>query len=84
MPRSTKRKRAPRVQTEIPDEEEVEVVSDDGEPELDSEESEEGQEENGDAPNHQFEVEAEIWDLFREEFHEGAFCCRFGSCAATD
>ena len=71
MPRSTKRKRAPRVQTEIPDEEEVEIVSDDGEPELDSEEPE-GQEENGDA-NHRFEVEAEMWDLFREEFHEGTF-----------
>ena len=71
MPRSTKRKRAPRVQTEIPDEEEVEIVSDDGEPELDSEEPE-CQEENGDA-NHRFEVEAEIWDLFREEFHEGTF-----------
>lgn len=75
MPRSSsKRKRAPRIQTEIPDEEDVEVVSgagDDGEPELDSEKPE-GQEENGDAnPGHRFEVEAEIWDSFREEFHEG-------------
>ena len=75
MPRSSsKRKRAPRVQTEIPDEEDVEVVSvagDDGEPELDSEKFE-GKEENGDAnPEHRFEVEAEIWDTFREEFHEG-------------
>jgi hypothetical protein len=73
MPRSTKRKRPPRVQTEVPDEEEVEVVSEpgsDGEPELDIEEPER-QEENGDT-NHRFEVEAEIWDLFREEFHEGA------------
>ena len=72
MPRSTKRKRAPRVQTEIPDEEDVDVVSDpgsDGEPELDTEEPE-CQEQNGDA-NHRFEVEAEIWDSFREEFHEG-------------
>lgn len=74
MPRSSsKRKRAPRIQTEIPDEEDVEVVSvagDDGEPELDSEKPE-GREENGDAnPGHRFEVEAEIWDSFREEFHE--------------
>ncbi|KAN0105254.1 hypothetical protein V8E52_011242 [Russula decolorans] len=74
MPRSSsKRKRALRVQTGIPDEEDVEVVSaagDDGEPELDSEKPE-GQEENGDAnPGHRFEVEAEIWDSFREEFHE--------------
>lgn len=83
MPRSTKRKRAPRVQTEIPEEEEVEVVSDDGEPEIDSEEPE-GQEENGDAPNHRFEVEAEIWDLFREEFHESKFCLSPRLCAATD
>lgn len=72
MPRSSsKRKRAPRVQTEIPDEEDVEVVSvvgDDGEPELDSIKPEE----NGDAkPCHRFEVEAEIWGSFREEFHEG-------------
>lgn len=75
MPRSSsKRKRAPRVQTEIPDEEDVEVVSvagDDGEPELDSE-NPEGQEENGDAnPRHRFEVDAEVWGSFREEFHEG-------------
>lgn len=70
MPRSNKRKRAPRVQTKIPDEE-TEVVSaaEDGESELDTEEPEH-QEENGDA-NHRFEVEAEIWDSFREEFHEG-------------
>ncbi|KAH9998985.1 hypothetical protein BJV77DRAFT_978333 [Russula vinacea] len=71
MPRSTKRKRAPRVQTEIPDEEDVDVVSvpgSDGEPELDTEEPE-CQEQNGDA-NHRFEVESEIWDSFREEFHE--------------
>ena len=74
MPRSSKRKRAPRIQTEIPDEEDVEVVSapgDDGEPELDTEEPE-CKEENGDA-NHRFEVEAEIWGSFREEFHEGTF-----------
>jgi hypothetical protein len=67
MPRSSKRKRAPR-------EEEVEVVSvpgDDGEPELDIEEPE-CKEESGDA-NHRFEVEAEIWDSFREEFHERTF-----------
>jgi hypothetical protein len=75
MPRSSsKRKRAPRIQTEIPDEEDLEVVSaagDDGEPELDSEKPE-GQEENGDTNlGHRFEVEAEIWDSFREEFHEG-------------
>ncbi len=76
MPRSSsKRKRALRIHTEIADEEEVDVVSmggdDDGEPELDTEKPE-GQEENGDAnPSHRFEVEAEIWDSFREEFHEG-------------
>ena len=73
MPRSSKRKRALRVlQAEIPDED-VDGVSapeDDGEPEMDAEESQR-QEENGDA-NHRFEVEAEIWDSFREEFHEGA------------
>ncbi|KAF8479005.1 hypothetical protein DFH94DRAFT_682571 [Russula ochroleuca] len=71
MPRSIKRKRAPRVQTEIPDEEDVDVVSvpgSDGEPELDTEEPE-CQEQNGDA-NHRFEVEGDIWDSFREEFHE--------------
>ncbi len=77
MPRSSsKRKRAPRVQTEIPDEGEYDVVSvvgDDGEPELDIE-IPEAQEENGDSdtnPGHRFEVKAEIWDSFREEFHEG-------------
>jgi hypothetical protein len=76
MPRSSsKRKRALRIQTEIPDEEEVDVVSvagdDDGEPELDAEKPE-GREENGDAnPSHRFEVEGEVWDSFREEFHEG-------------
>jgi hypothetical protein len=78
MPRSSnKRKRASRVlQAEILDED-VEVVSepeDDGEPEMDAEESQR-QEENGDA-NHRFEVEAEIWDSFREEFHEGAYLSR--------
>ena len=74
MPRSSsKRKRAPaapRVQAEIPDEEDVEVVSvagDDREPERDFEKPEG----SGDAKGHRFEVEAEIWDSFREEFHEG-------------
>jgi hypothetical protein len=71
MPRSSKRKRTSRVQADIPDED-VDVDSaqeGDGEPELDMEESK-YQEENGDA-NHQLEVEAEIWDSFREEYHEG-------------
>jgi hypothetical protein len=73
MPRSHKRKRPPRVQAEILDEQ-VEVVSapeDDGEPELDTEEPQR-QDEIGDA-NHRVKVEAEIWDTFREEFHEGAY-----------
>jgi hypothetical protein len=70
MPRSHKRKRPPR---EILDEQ-VDVVSapeDDGEPELDTEDSQR-QDEIGDA-NHRVKVETEIWDTFREEFHEGAF-----------
>jgi hypothetical protein len=73
MPRSSKRKRASRVpRTGITDEvDAVSAPSDDGEPELDAEEYQR-QEENGDA-NHRHEVEAEIWDSFREEFHEGAF-----------
>jgi len=74
MPRTSKRKRASRVlQAEIVDED-VDVVSapeDDGDPETDAEEHER-REENGDA-NHRFEVEAEVWDSFREEFHEGAY-----------
>lgn len=78
MPRSSsKRKRASRVlQAEILDED-VEVVSepeDDGEPEIDAEGSQR-REENGDA-KHRFEVEVEIWDSFREEFHEGAYLSR--------
>jgi len=75
MPRTNKRKRASRVlQAEISDED-VEVVSepeDDGEPEIDAEESQR-QEENA---NHRFEVEVEIWDSFREEFHEGPYLSR--------
>jgi hypothetical protein len=54
--------------------EDVEVVSeleDDGEPEIDAEGSQR-QEENGNT-NHRFEVEVEIWDSFREEFHEGPY-----------
>jgi hypothetical protein len=74
MPRSSKRKRAARVETNIPNEDgEVEVVSapeDDEELELDIE-GRENQGENGDA-NRLFEVEAELWDTFREEFHECA------------
>jgi hypothetical protein len=74
MPRSSKRKRASRVSRTGVTDEELDVVSapeDDGEPELDEEEPQR-QEENGDA-DHRYEVEAEIWDTFREEFHEGAF-----------
>jgi hypothetical protein len=74
MPRSSKRKRATRVDVNILNEDdELGVASepeDDGEPDLDVEKSE-NQDENGDA-NHRFEVEAELWDSFREEFHEGA------------
>lgn len=74
MPRTSKRKRASRVrQAEIVDED-VDVVSapeDDGEPETDAE-GHQRREENGDA-NHRFEVQAEVWDSFREEFHEGAY-----------
>jgi hypothetical protein len=74
MPRSSKRKRASRVpRTGITDEEidAVSAPSDDGEPELDAE-GHQHQKENGDA-NRRYEVEAEIWDSFREEFHEGTF-----------
>ena len=87
MPRTSKRKRASRVlQAEIPDED-VEVVSapeDDGEPETDAEEPQR-QDKNDDA-NHRFEVEAEVWDSFREEFHEGAYLPRVLSSikGATD
>lgn len=75
MPRSSKRKRTSRVQTKIPNDDEVEMGSaaeDDGEPELDTKERE-NQEENG-AASRRFEVEADLWDSFREEFHEGARC----------
>jgi hypothetical protein len=69
MTRSNKRKRATRIQANIPTEDdEVDVVSapeDDGEPE-----GRENPQENGNA-NGRFEVEAELWDTFREEFHEG-------------
>ncbi|KAI0253929.1 hypothetical protein BJV78DRAFT_140292 [Lactifluus subvellereus] len=71
MPRSSKRKRTSRVQTKIPNDDDVEVVSaaeDDGEQELDTKERE-NQEENG-AASRRFEVEADLWDSFREEFHE--------------
>ncbi|KAI0303430.1 hypothetical protein B0F90DRAFT_1710946 [Multifurca ochricompacta] len=74
MPRSNKRKRASLVQAEILDEdneiEEVSVSEGDGEPDLNTEEP--GyQEGNTDLEaNHKFEVEAELWDSFREEFHE--------------
>jgi hypothetical protein len=69
MPRSSKRKRALRVQAEVADEE-VDIASapdDDREPG-----DPEHKGENGDT-NHRLEVEAEIWDSFREEFHEGPY-----------
>ncbi|KAI0262934.1 hypothetical protein BC834DRAFT_889751 [Gloeopeniophorella convolvens] len=85
MPRRDKRRRSSRAQVEVPppEEDEVEVISipgDDGEPEIDPEEAEaqspqaeepepENGEQNGGAES-QVEVEAEIWDAFREEFHE--------------
>jgi hypothetical protein len=73
MPRS-KRKRASRVQTDIPDEDSVPgVVSvppeEDEEFELDTAKPE-LKEESVEA-NPRLEVEAELWDSFREEFHEG-------------
>ena len=74
MPRSSKRKRASRVSQIGITDEEVDVVSaheDDGDPELDAEDPP-LKEENDDA-SHRYDVEAEIWDSFREEFHEGAF-----------
>jgi hypothetical protein len=85
MPRSSKRKRATRLEANIPDEDdEVEVVSapeDDGELELELDiEGRENQEGNGDA-NRLFEVEAELWDTFREEFHE---CARRTSWTFND
>jgi hypothetical protein len=79
MPRSSKRKRAARVEHNIPNEDdEVEVVSapeDDEDLELDIDRRE-NQRENGYA-NPLFEVEAELWDTFREEFHE---CAHRTSC----
>ncbi len=71
MPRSIKRKRASRVQAEIPDEDDtpgvVSVPPEDDE--LDTEKPE-YKEESVEASS-RLEVEAELWDLFREEFHEG-------------
>ncbi|KAH9977226.1 hypothetical protein BGW80DRAFT_1288047 [Lactifluus volemus] len=72
MTRSSKRKRATRIQANNPNEDdEVDVVSapeDDGEPDLGAKGRESSQE-NGNV-NGQFEVEADLWDTFREEFHE--------------
>jgi len=72
MPRISKRKRVSRVPTDIRDEEEIETNSaqdGDGEPELHTDEPE-YHEENGDA-DHRLDVSPELWDSFREEFHEG-------------
>ncbi|KAI9455562.1 hypothetical protein BJY52DRAFT_1279527 [Lactarius psammicola] len=70
MPRSNKRKRVSRVQAEILDEDDapgvVSVPPEDDE--LDTEKPE-PKEESVEA-SHRPEVEAELWDLFREEFHE--------------
>ena len=79
MPPRSKRKRTSRVQTDIPDEDNapgvVSVPSEDDEGfELDTAKPE-LKEESVEA-NPQLEVEAELWDSFREEFHEGMrrFC----------
>lgn len=79
MPRS-KRKRASRVQTDILDEDNAPGVisvppEDDEGFELDTTKPE-LKEESVEA-NPRLEVEAELWDSFREEFHEGM--CRFSS-----
>ncbi|KAF8270371.1 hypothetical protein EI94DRAFT_1723065 [Lactarius quietus] len=73
MPRSSKRKRVSRVQDEVPDEDDahgvVSVAPEDGEgTELDPIKSEH-RGESVDV-NPKLEVEAELWDSFREEFHE--------------
>jgi hypothetical protein len=74
MTRSSKRKRATRIQANNPNEDdEVDVVSapeDDGEPDIGAKGRESSQE-NGNV-NGRFEVEADLWDTFREEFHEGS------------
>jgi hypothetical protein len=75
MTRSSKRKRATRIQANIPNEDdEVDIVSapeGDEKPDLGSE-GRGNLQENGNA-NGRFEVEAELWDAFREEFHEGSY-----------
>ncbi|KAH8983586.1 hypothetical protein EDB86DRAFT_2966390 [Lactarius hatsudake] len=68
MPRSNKRKRASRVQAEIPDEDDAPAASVLEDDELDTEKLE--HKEESVEVNHRLEVEAELWDLFREEFHE--------------
>jgi hypothetical protein len=73
MPRSSKRKRVSHVQDEFPDEDNAPGVSvppeDDEEMELDVIKPEQQEESVG--ANRGLEVEAELWDSFREEFHEG-------------
>ena len=76
MPRSSKRKRVSHIQDDVPDEDDAPGVSvppegDEG-GKLDiikPEQQEESVETNG-----RLEVEAELWDSFREEFHEGTRC----------
>lgn len=73
MPRS-KRKRASRVQTDAQDEDSAPGVAsvppeDDEGVELDSVKPE--YKEESVETNRRPEVEAELWDSFREEFHEG-------------
>lgn len=74
MPRSSKRKRLSRAHAEVPNEDNAPGVEsvppeDDEETELDTIKPEHQEESIG--ANHRLEVEAELWDSFREEFHEG-------------
>ena len=71
MPRSSKRKRLSRVQADEDNAHGVESVppEDDEETELDTIKPEQ-QEESIEASS-RLEVESELWDSFREEFHEG-------------
>ncbi|KAH9057162.1 hypothetical protein EDB83DRAFT_2225038 [Lactarius deliciosus] len=68
MPRSNKRKRVSRVQAEIPDEDDAPGASVPEDDELDTEKP--VHKEESVEVNPRLEVEAELWDLFREEFHE--------------
>ena len=73
MPRSSKRKRVSHVQDDVLDEDDAPGVSvpleDDEGTELDIIKPE--QQEESVETNRRLEVEAELWDSFREEFHEG-------------